>query len=266
MKKIIIAALSILVGACGYTIVDKEINDRVANLEASASVYSEELSAVNSRLYDLENNTNEYYVPTITTKNNIEYKEYEVGDNFPIGKNQQRSFKLAELCFEQFYEGEKLNYTVYKDDGYGYDVTDYDGELVSTQYYDVSISDLKVFVVDASAKTEILSSNYTTSEVNKKSIKIKIEFDGVTDSKFAGKYISFNVNWLRNTAGYYISNSRISALVSQDGTFFVSETINDCYNEALVPLAVEFNDVSISIYKDVYREEKTYQNTITQQK
>lgn len=57
MKKIIIAALSILIGACGYTIVDKEINDRVADLEATASAYSEELSVVNSKLYSLENRT-----------------------------------------------------------------------------------------------------------------------------------------------------------------------------------------------------------------
>lgn len=263
MKKIIVAALSILVGACGYTIVDKEINDRVASLEASASAYSEELSAVNSRLYDLENYTNEYYVPTITTNTTNTTKsnsEFEIGDNFPIGKNQQRSFKIAELCFEQFYEGEKFNYTVYKDYGFGYNLADYDGELISTQYYDVSISDLNIIVVDTSTKTETLSSNYTTSEVNKKSLKIKIEFNGATDPKFAGKYISFNVNWLRNTAGYYIANSRISALVSKDGTFAVSETISDCYNEDLTPLSVEFNDVSISVYRDVYGEEKTYTN------
>lgn len=57
MKKIIIAALSILVGACGYTIVDKKIDDRVADLEATASAYSEELSVVNSKLYSLENRT-----------------------------------------------------------------------------------------------------------------------------------------------------------------------------------------------------------------
>ncbi len=57
MKKIIIAALSILIGACGYTIVDKKTDDRVDDLEASASMYSEELSIVNSRLYNLENKT-----------------------------------------------------------------------------------------------------------------------------------------------------------------------------------------------------------------
>lgn len=66
MKKIIIAALSILIGACGYTIVDKEIDDRVADLEASASMYSEELSIVNSRLYNLENMTYSVSGTTIT--------------------------------------------------------------------------------------------------------------------------------------------------------------------------------------------------------
>nr|DAE49367.1 MAG TPA: hypothetical protein [Caudoviricetes sp.] len=67
MKKIIVAALSILIGACGYTVVDKKIEERVSDLEATASSYSDEISYIKLKLdyyEDLRNNT---YSPSVVT-------------------------------------------------------------------------------------------------------------------------------------------------------------------------------------------------------
>lgn len=63
MKKIIAAALSILVGACGYTIVDKAIEKRVEDLEKSMSSLVEE----NNSLHHLKEYSTEritYTAPT----------------------------------------------------------------------------------------------------------------------------------------------------------------------------------------------------------
>lgn len=63
MKKIIVAALSILIGACGYTVVDKKIEERVSDLEATASSYSDEISYIKSKLDYYENISHEIYNP-----------------------------------------------------------------------------------------------------------------------------------------------------------------------------------------------------------
>ncbi len=60
MKKIIAAALSILVGAFGYTIADKELSSRVDELEASVSSMQEEISS-------LHETKPTYIIPTTTT-------------------------------------------------------------------------------------------------------------------------------------------------------------------------------------------------------
>ncbi|MBP3333832.1 MAG: hypothetical protein J6M35_07290 [Clostridia bacterium] len=49
MKKIIAAALSILLGAFGFTITDKKTEKRLDELEASVSSMQEEISSLHAR-------------------------------------------------------------------------------------------------------------------------------------------------------------------------------------------------------------------------
>lgn len=49
MKKIIAAAMSILLGAFGFTITDKKTEERLNNLEASVSSMQEEISSLHAR-------------------------------------------------------------------------------------------------------------------------------------------------------------------------------------------------------------------------
>lgn len=56
MKKIVATALSLLVGAFGYTIVDKSIDQRVTDLEMTVSFYSDEISVLNSKIDSINSN------------------------------------------------------------------------------------------------------------------------------------------------------------------------------------------------------------------
>lgn len=53
MKKIIVAALSVILGTFGYTVVDQAIEDRVANLEAKVSIQQSIIDEFNIDDYDL---------------------------------------------------------------------------------------------------------------------------------------------------------------------------------------------------------------------
>ena len=67
MKKIIAAALSILVGACGFTIVDKRTDKRVEDLEQSVSSMQEEINSLHC-LEEYSTTTEEYSLTTYTTE------------------------------------------------------------------------------------------------------------------------------------------------------------------------------------------------------
>lgn len=49
MKKIIAAAMSVLLGAFGFTITDKKVEERLDDLEASVSSMQEEISSLHAR-------------------------------------------------------------------------------------------------------------------------------------------------------------------------------------------------------------------------
>ena len=53
VKKIIIAALSVILGTFGYTVVDKAIEDRFSNLEAKVSIQQSIIDEFNIDDYDL---------------------------------------------------------------------------------------------------------------------------------------------------------------------------------------------------------------------
>lgn len=103
MKKIIAAALSILVGAFGYTIVDSAIEDRVATLESEVVELREEVS----RYHPQNLTTTDPYEgsevftteePNYTTESQTQtaenFTEFKVGSYLTESSNSQHKFLL----------------------------------------------------------------------------------------------------------------------------------------------------------------------------
>ena len=83
MKKIIAAALSVLVGAFGYTIVDSTIDERVSRLESEVYELREEISGYHPSKHTNKPNPTEY-----KTTLKIETPSYippTGNDFFPMG-------------------------------------------------------------------------------------------------------------------------------------------------------------------------------------
>lgn len=90
MKKIIAAALSILVGAFGYTIVDSAIEDRVSTLESEVVELREEVSEYHR--YDNEQSTDK---SQLTTSNgHVSPYMLKVGDYLVESPQSRHIFKV----------------------------------------------------------------------------------------------------------------------------------------------------------------------------
>ena len=89
MKRIIAAALSILVGAFGYNIVDKALEDRVATLESEVVELREEVSGYHS--YE---NTLSSVNSTTTTKGYISPTKLKIGDYLVESPQSRHIFRL----------------------------------------------------------------------------------------------------------------------------------------------------------------------------
>lgn len=104
MKKIIAAALSVLVGAFGYTIVDSAIEDRVATLESEVVELREEVSRYHPQNLTTTDpyegsevfTTEEHYYTTSTTYDSTieDYTELQIGDHLTESSNSRHKFLL----------------------------------------------------------------------------------------------------------------------------------------------------------------------------
>ena len=96
MKKIIAAALSILVGAFGYTIVDSAIEDRVATLESEVVELREEVSRYHP---NYSSNTTTRKTTSITSRptstiNDSYWQPTTIGSFLEESSNTMRKFLL----------------------------------------------------------------------------------------------------------------------------------------------------------------------------
>lgn len=96
MKRIIAAALSVLVGAFGYTIVDKALENRVATLESEVVELREEVSRyhpANNSFTTSKNTTTHTYPPTTGDI------MLEVGDYLSESSNSMHKFMLRKWSY-----------------------------------------------------------------------------------------------------------------------------------------------------------------------
>lgn len=108
MKKIIAAALSVLIGAFGFTIVDKTIEQRVSDLEYSVSSLVEENNSLSEKTYKVGDEIEVYVDPVYryyTYKNNMSPEKHEeiIFDEFNV------TAKIVDICTDPlntyFYNG-----------------------------------------------------------------------------------------------------------------------------------------------------------------
>ena len=100
MKRIIAAALSVLVGAFGYNIVDKALEDRVATLESEVVELQDEVSRHHRHTTlsgsEVLPTTEDIYFPTEG------YTEILVGDYLTEIKGSIRKFLIREYPYSEF--------------------------------------------------------------------------------------------------------------------------------------------------------------------
>lgn len=203
MKKIMIAALSILIGACGYTIVDKELTKRVDDLERSVSSLQE-------------------IVDNSVATTNADSIVYKAGDSVPIAKNQPSNYKLWYVHYTDLE---------HSSDVYSYIDVDYDpsrteiyGKIFDEAYFNVSLTDLKATIRSVSSKTNFSKYQYTTQAFLNNDYTVQISAKGNTSKELAGMKIRFVVNYsdARNISENY---TEITADIDSNGNFVIDECV-----------------------------------------
>ncbi|MBQ2693919.1 MAG: hypothetical protein IJF57_00045 [Clostridia bacterium] len=224
MKRIIAAALSVLVGAFGYTIVDKALENRVATLESEVVELREEVSRDSH-----ENNLN-----NVINTSNVEQKKLEVGQFINESSNSRHKFLIRK------YSNGRIEYRSPKSLGMPHLTTArhfYDAAPVpySESYSDnLQYNDCYLYISESFAQiTKIithetvcyswLDDNYSKQTTNVGQYKTEILFSGkgFTDSSLAGRKIFLDINFDH----YYHQIEGIEFVVNEDGSFDYSTLV-----------------------------------------
>lgn len=203
MKKIIVAALSILIGACGYTIVDKELTKRVDDLERSVSSLQE-------------------IVDNSVATTNADSIVYKAGDSVPIAKSQPSSYKLWYVHYNDLDHSSDVR--SYIDVDYDPGRTEIYGKIFDEAYFNVSITDINATVKDISIKTDYSKYQYTTQTILNNDYTIQISARGNTSKELAGKKIRFIVNY-SDSRNIYENYTEITADIDSNGNFVIDECV-----------------------------------------
>lgn len=256
MKRIIAAALSVLVGAFGYTIVDSAIENRVATLESEVIELREEVSRYHpyyttspyegSEIFTTE----EQYYTTSTTAE--DYNGLQVGDYLTASSGSQHKFLLRKWSYGKVEYISPSNYgnsvspfveiTDPGDDRFTFAPTTAAPTTPTYKDYYLYITDTSAQITDISVKPSYYyNNNYSMTSVGKQTVTVKYTFKGYTDPVFAGNELSFSVD-----SAYPLSNyaSKINNTINSDGTFEFC-VIDNLYDVNLNSLK---NDSSYSIY------------------
>lgn len=220
MKKIIAAALSVLVGAFGYTIVDQAMEDRVTNLESEVIELREEVSRYHPRYtYTTEYDYPSTEVENITTVTES-YETTEDSSGIHVGEylyelsNSRRKFLIreynnGELEYVPSYRYEPVSfdqkstsYTIETTEMRKTEVTDGFGNGIPNIY---ATNEYFLYLTDVTAqwtKTEEETSySYSYdkdySQVSQKYVTeknyITVKYKGYTDPQLAKTKIGFEV-------------------------------------------------------------------------
>ena len=226
MKKFIIAALSMVVGAFGYTITDKVIDERVATLESQV-VSLEQLHQNNAEIVIPS-------VPSIPTTTPITSPDsnnsVKLGDALKFTNNQRYEFNIRCLSYSKKNPEDSYNdfYRIYDID---YN-SDYDFESVTSSNfgssaYNVTTSDHKVDITKLNAVVsrdekieETEKYNYTTRQHLRQEHEITLTIEGKTSPELANKELKFDIQLVdEDYYGTILSTTSSPALICEDGTF-----------------------------------------------
>ena len=224
MKRIIAAALSILVGTFGYNIVDKALEDRVATLESEVFELREEVSR-NSCKEDSANETN---------TSDLERKKLEVGQFMNESSKSRRKFLLRE------YSTGEIKYR--SPDSFGrpflttsphfYDAT----PSPQTEPYsnDLQYNDFYLCISESFAKISKISATETvchswfdddyskqTTNIDRYETEILFSGKGYTDSSLSGRKVAIDINF----DWYYSGKDKIEFTINEDGFFEYSTLV-----------------------------------------
>lgn len=213
MKKLIAAALALLLGSTGYVIVDHTLEDRVAVLES-------QVASQESVLAEYQDNS--------TTKINSNPDYYKLGDKIKIADRQKYQFNVVYI--EGIYVDFGSPYGGIFDIGYSdkFDVGLEIEETFRSDPYKVEITELSAEVVDYKEIEKTTLLDYTTSVTKEYSTKVKVTIKGNTSPELAGKKLkfamsvndSFNKDLSLQTTSKYDNSADFNTFaVKSDGSF-----------------------------------------------
>lgn len=246
MKRIIAAALSVLVGAFGYTIVDKALENRVTALESEVVELRGEVSKYHPE-YTADNNDG-------TTEPESEFK-LEVGQALKESSNSIHKFLIREYSNGLYKYISSNNYepvtfvnkttnilttavkpsTTKLTDSTNYD-DPYDDPRPSEAYTGYPVAEYYLYLTDCSAYIsdiqEDVSYSYgydnDYSQVSKPIVStyyyLTIKYKGYADKELAGKSISFSVYPNGEYCGWFDKPSSPNNIINSDGSFSFEDT------------------------------------------
>lgn len=246
MKRIIAAALSVLVGAFGYTIVDQAMEDRVTNLESEVVELRGEVSK-----YHPKNTTSPYEGSEVFTTEAVGYTGAQVGDFLVETENSTRKFLIREYNdgryvyipsynYEPVSFGQKATTAIEATNITGDDVLD-GFEMTTTQPY--ALKEYFLYVTESTAQITAIEDKVSYSygydknysEVSKPINKIKtfvtVTYKGYTDSSLAGKKIQVETEFTPYDGDYFnCYQERIEGnIIKSDGSFECIIVYSDSY-------------------------------------
>lgn len=280
MKKIIAAALSILVGAFGYTIVDSAIEDRVATLESEVVELREEVSryhpnyssqtttrrATTSNFTTIKNDTSTIVITEKPTTTWVDLSApFQIGSFLKENSRSMHKFVLRK------WEDGNIQYV--SPDNFANSPTAHiftmspssvSEDILTTRRFESN--DYYLYIAESSAQVTDISENISysysydkdyskvTNTYSKTQTTIKVTCKGYTDPIFAGKNVVFRIQGIGTN--HYISNNTIRP----DGSFeYNAEYIHNGYISAYN--SYYFNSVSI---ENISFHTTTQQPTTTQ--
>lgn len=228
MKKIIAAALSILVGAFGYTIVDSAIEDRVATLESEVVELREEVSRYHPSYADTYTTTkNETTITpnkTTTTKKSTT-RPQDLSQPVQVGAYlREDSRSIHKFALRKWDNGE----VVYIPSD-NYNNISFTNGMVGRDYF-LYVTSSSVQITDVSediSYSQWYDRDYSmvTTKINRPTTIARVFCKGYTDPVFAGMEVSFRG---------YIEGHRyysLNGVINTDGTF---EIYDNLYLESYV--------------------------------
>ena len=206
MKKIIAAALSVLIGSLGLTVVDKTLESRVATLESEVVVLREEVSNYHNNGLSTETLT-----VSSTQRNEPSTGIYpEQGDFLGEKPDSQNKF-----LFRKYNDGSIRYISVNEMNR----PTSSDNSLQYNEYF-LCVTHSSAQVSNVEEKTTYYiryDEDYSsyTSVSSEKSIVVSVVLEGYTDPVFAGKKLRFE----HYSHSHIESVNYTDTIIRSDGSF-----------------------------------------------